>query len=73
MTIHVDELMTQVSWDDGDPKRDGIVQVREIPTGYWIGVRLMDGTGSTDITREEAEALAERLLSHKRPGWRVPH
>jgi len=67
VTIRVDELVTEVSWDDG------IVQVREIPTGYWIGVRLMDGTGSTDITREEAEALAERLLSHKRPGWTMPH
>jgi hypothetical protein len=66
VTIHVGELVTEVSWDDG------IVQVREIPTGYWIGVRLMDGTGSTDITREEAEALAERLLSHKRPGYTVP-
>lgn len=66
MTIHVGELVTEVSWDDG------IVHVREIPTGYWIGVRLMDGTGSTDITREEAEALAERLLSHKRPDYPVP-
>ncbi len=66
MTIHVGDLVTEVSWDDG------IVQVREIPTGYWIGVRLMDGTGSTDITREEAEALAERLLSHKRPGYTAP-
>lgn len=66
MTIHVGQLVTEVSWDGG------IVQVREIPTGYWIGVRLTDGAGSTDITREEAEALAERLLSHKRPGYTVP-